>query len=118
MDYDDDNFAISMGGKLFNYDSDVKGLIPVSRSFDYILMQYTGLKDKNGVEIYEGDVIKHNDINKPFLVESLEKFFTDMGAEQFDYSYSSEMLEVIGNIYENPELITKPLDTQSKKRLR
>lgn len=86
---------------------------------DMILMQYTGLKDKNGKEIYEGDIIYckqyiggncveyciekgyvcFNDgefglYRKQGYYQSLYKF------KEYDYEF-----EVIGNIYDNPELL-------------
>ena len=80
----------------------------------YALMQYTGLKDKNGVEIYEGDVIcmrypnsycsKYGHADEVVIYEDghYPVFFSD-GGETFDDP--SKLTEVIGNIYENPELL-------------
>ena len=75
-----------------------------------VLMQYTGLKDKNGVEIYEGDIVVRYDKNergylyrKSNTVRVIEwrSSFNETG---FNIG-SSSRLEVIGNIYENPELL-------------
>jgi len=106
-----------------------------------ILMQYTGLKDKNGVEIYEGDIVRtwHN------FIKFREKTLEECGSENVYKAYQSdeyleemhtgdwicewevakfvfnenhekcmgryvggitEHCEVIGNIYQNPELLT------------
>ena len=70
-----------------------------------ILMQYTGLKDKNGREIYEGDRVKFSCIDFA-AVATIE--FKDGAFRESHYGYGlpkSHYMEIIGNIYENPELL-------------
>ena len=64
---------------------------------DFVLMQYTGLKDKNGKEIYEGDVLKgrYNGAVEWSTSSVCYGGWTDFWKES----------EIIGNIYENPDLI-------------
>ena len=79
------------------------------------LMQYTGLKDKNGIEIYEGDIVKIGiDFGygtQPLVGEVLfdKCSFVYRHKSQGDLSLfgidSNDWCEVIGNIYENPELL-------------
>ena len=80
-----------------------------------ILMQYTGLKDKNGREIYEGDIVKYKGLlgrKKIGIVKYIEEEalfaiienYTKDTLWSFDLSCADD-LEVIGNIYENPELL-------------
>jgi len=88
-----------------------------------IPLQHTGLKDKNGVEIYEGDIIKSQNAG-PYLVKWFDCLYWDGGGScavgfylentdirdgELDYhtrlSIDSKLLKVIGNIYENTELL-------------
>lgn len=77
----------------------------------YILMQYTGLKDKNGREIYEGDILQGEDFKRPSLVEWSD-VYCSMDLKLIGTTLSCIMdkscgnrSEIIGNIYENPELL-------------
>lgn len=90
-------------------------------SGETIVMQYTGLKDKNGKEIYEGDVLHviYSD-GREFMGEDADykdSVYYDkdcasfmikrlIGADALGHDLGKSM-EIIGNIYENPELLTK-----------
>ena len=75
-----------------------------------VIMQYTGLKDKNGVEIYEGDIL---DKKWRWLVEMIDGCWSVRIPPEVKtlWEISKHRLkagvpiEVIGNIYENPELL-------------
>jgi len=76
-----------------------------------ILMQFTGLLDKNGKEIYEGDILEHldstyegSDDNECFI-GVVEYDTTNATFRSSGEDFARERIEVIGNIYENPELI-------------
>lgn len=80
----------------------------------FALCQYTGLKDKNDREIYEGDIVravrfsrwegvaKYSDKNQAFVFECIDKNYRGniVFMSQFDQGF-----KILGNIYENPELL-------------
>lgn len=71
------------------------------------LMQYTGLKDKNGKEIYEGDIVRYNDPMKS-KEEYRKNPYTCLKVSWIKHKccfVGCFQGEVIGNIYENPELL-------------
>jgi len=66
------------------------------------IMQYTGLKDKSGREIYEGDIMGRFVVK--YIINNAQFKLMAKDAE-FDLDYGHDHFEVIGNIYENPGLL-------------
>ena len=85
-------------------------------NFGFYLMQYTGLKDKQGNEIYEGDIIKWrntigDEIKDVVIWSELSHGFSVSRTPEVCCVLSGSdgsHIEVIGNIYENPELLKEP----------
>ena|SRR5690554_5921680 len=74
----------------------------------YVLMQYTGLKDKNGREIYEGDILKGLcPLRNEWVgnVKYLAPYYAILGKRSHLMLENFNDMRVIGNIYENPELL-------------
>lgn len=107
MLFDADPFALHVSG------SNEPLLARTHMNEDCIFEQYTGLTDRYGKEIYEGDVLlDYYDGDDAFIVEwdkdTASFILTD--TEQilnvsFDNYYPDKYLEIIGNIHENPELL-------------
>ena len=91
--------------------------------FPYVIMQSTGLKDKNGVEIFEGDLVEHDDnINGTWETFEACEIVYDVDYAQFCFKNDASNflsyyrnLCIIGNIHENPELLEKASEEDDSK---
>ena len=72
----------------------------------YKIMQFTGLKDRLGAEVYDGDIITDGHGNNGVVLfnECECQFIINMG-DGIDFQLIGDWCEVIGNIYQNPELL-------------
>jgi len=93
---------------------------PSTNQEDYVVMQYTGLKDKNGKEIYESDIVL-GELSKEFYKGTVEfhwgcfkinfphqnnkNYSTLLSIDNLCFDGKAKQIEVIGNIYENPKLM-------------
>jgi uncharacterized phage protein (TIGR01671 family) len=101
-----DGIRITSSGIMFNSSTYT---LEVPEGSRMKLMQYTGLKDKDGKEIYEGDILARTSIADAIVIFEdgafcRKKISTSTTA--LLSLYIDEFTVVIGNIYENPELIT------------
>lgn len=110
-------FAFNEEGHLAVYelwDKIVDGFIVGCDSIerkDATIMQFTGLTDKNGVEIWEGDIVQYPDfyVGDSIVPSGIEVIEWELNGFNsilcFGYAEYPDYVEVIGNIFENPSLL-------------
>lgn len=98
------------------YDSDFPCIIPNEEDHSVDISdwevrpetvgQYTGIDDTDRVKIFEGDIVKEDIRGKRFAVKQSRGCWMITGGNVFDFLYTNaDSVKVIGNIYDNPELM-------------
>ena len=90
LDDVDCGFLVHLGGSVGPEDS---------------VMQYTGLKDANGVEIYEGDIVSLANAAPGYSPAVIDYAGATFGLSTTSTGIENWEIEIIGNLYENPELL-------------
>ena len=106
--YSDVNFlSFCIGGIRFHWVDKDTQMVTELKDGSYELLQFTGLKDKNGREIFEGNIVHIGDMDRQVVF--IDAKFQLTGIDKIDNAFydlqPSEELVIIGNIYENPELL-------------
>lgn len=69
------------------------------------LGQYTGLTDRNGVKIFEGDILEAENGNRGYVVFINGAFMKSCNSKDMPFLIASDVNAVIGNVFDNPELL-------------
>ncbi len=93
-----EDFSVRADGTVDSPDARITGLVSIT--------QFMGLKDRNGKDIYEGDILESLDGRKSEIVFEDGCFFLKhIGLDDSDFIAPRNHFEILGNIYENPDLL-------------
>lgn len=111
-----DSFAIHLDGDYLGYSTTFGGYsrIPEDMKDRFVVELFIGLKDRNGIEIFEGDIVRHasnHDLKGIVTYVGKEYIFKRIHRPKdggvFIPFRPKNLIEVIGNVHQNPELLEK-----------